>query len=669
MQGSHLAPAALLALLPAVVFAQTESESAALPMPVARGEEVVVTATRFEQPAQDIPVGMIVITDEDIRASGVSTLPELFARQPGITVRDNSGSPDQSVDLRGFGITGDQNTLVLIDGQRLSENELTSARWSTIPLAAIDRIEILRGSGTVLYGGGATGGVINIITKSPQQGDRDFNVYGGYGSYDTLDLRAGGSIAGDKAGFTINGGRYSSDNYRAHNRVEQRNVEAALQTLGSGPSLALKIGADDQDLQLPGARTAAQIQTDPRGATTPNDFSNRNGWHALGTSRFDLGFGELAADLGYRDKDSQLSSMFLGSHFNTQTNVQTWSFNPRLKVPHQLLGAPSTLIAGVDADWWDYEQKRDFGSVDLTAFQRNDAFYLQHSTQLPTATTVSLGARVEESRMTARDASTGQPYGKGSQTVRPHAYELGLRQSLTDTLSAYGKIGRSFRIANIDEVYNQFGGPVFDPIVTFLQPQTSNDRELGLEWKRQSTFLRASVYSMDIENEIHFDGNTGANVNLPPTRRYGAELEANWRVVRWLELGANYTFAVSQFRSGQLNGADVSGKTVPLVPRHKFNLTGNLDFNADTRLNAVFTYVGSQFFDGDETNTFGQKIPAYRLLDLKLSHRIGQWTLAVAGTNLLDEKYYNYGLVVPNTFVAYPQAGRGVFASVEYRTR
>src|SRR5262245_56843917 len=100
-----------LSLFPAVAHSQSDVTPLS---DIPSGDEVVVTATRFEQPVHEIPVGMIVITDEQIAASGVRTLPQLLARHPGITVRDNSGNPDQSVDLRGFGITGDQNTLVLV---------------------------------------------------------------------------------------------------------------------------------------------------------------------------------------------------------------------------------------------------------------------------------------------------------------------------------------------------------------------------------------------------------------------------------------------------------------------------------------------------------------------------------------------------------------------------
>ena len=75
-------------------------------------DEVVVTATRFKQPQYDVPVGVTVIGAEQIRATTAATVPELLMQFPGIQVRDNSGSPNQQVDMRGFGITGDQNTLV-----------------------------------------------------------------------------------------------------------------------------------------------------------------------------------------------------------------------------------------------------------------------------------------------------------------------------------------------------------------------------------------------------------------------------------------------------------------------------------------------------------------------------------------------------------------------------
>ena len=143
---------------------------ALLPLMPAHAEDaVIVTATRFPERLLDSGVGMVVINAEAIAASTATTLPELLARTAGIHVRNNSGSPDLQLDMRGFGITGDQNTLVLLDGIRINQNDLSPTQLSAIPLNAVERIEILPGGGAVQYGGGASGGTVNIITRGPRR--------------------------------------------------------------------------------------------------------------------------------------------------------------------------------------------------------------------------------------------------------------------------------------------------------------------------------------------------------------------------------------------------------------------------------------------------------------------------------------------------------------------
>ena len=177
----------LFCLAPGLLFS---ARLAAQPAPVSAADSaLVVTATRFALPPQDSPPGLSVISADRIANSSASSLPELLAREAGIVTRDSTGSPDAQIDMRGFGVSGDQNTLLLLNGQRLNEIELVSQRWSAIPLESIERIEILRGGGAVLYGGNATGGTINIITRAPQAGTRSANVSLLRGSLDTQGVK------------------------------------------------------------------------------------------------------------------------------------------------------------------------------------------------------------------------------------------------------------------------------------------------------------------------------------------------------------------------------------------------------------------------------------------------------------------------------------------------
>lgn len=648
----------------AAVLSATACAVFAADVPVTYGPPVVVTATRFEDSASRYPIGVQVITEEDIKRSTAATVPEMLKQLSGIRVRDLSGTPDLQVDMRGFGIFGDQNTLVLLDGVRISENEQTTVNWSAIPLSAIERIEIMRGSGAVLYGGGATGGTINIITKRAARGARSGELFAGGGTYDTADLRAGVNIGGDNLALRLNASGLSTDNYRDNNRLLQRNFQGELRGGGGHASYSLKFGADEQDLRLPGSILETQIAVNRRQAGTSFDFSSRSGRYVNLGGEVRLGAADLAANLGYREKDT--TAAFVGLGNVVRSNMDVWSFSPRLKLPWQLDGWQNSLIGGFDWDDWNFDSQIGPAIVGRPlAAQRNRALYLQNTTQLTPAATIALGARAHKVDYAVNDRAN--PGAADSRRRDLHAYEAALHYRFDERLSAYGKFGYSFRVPNVNDVYNLFAAAV-----TMLEPQKSHDRELGMEMAAGGARYRLAFYHMDLNNEIFLDTVTFNNRNLPPTRRYGVEVEGQW-TLGMTRTFANYTYAVSQFRTGSFGAFPLAGKDVPLVPRHAANFGATWTLAQRTTLAAVASYVGRQIFDADEPNILGRKIPAYKTVDLKLSREAGSWLFSVTAKNIFGEKYFSYGngFFIGNvpTFVALPAPERSVFASAQYNFR
>jgi len=128
--------------------------------------DVVVTASRLESSSQLLPMGVTVISSEEIQNSGARHANEALRWIAGVTSRINmAGGKDQTLDLRGFGEAASSNQVVLVDGIRQNEGDMEGNSLSWIPVDMIDRIEIVRGSGSVLYGEGATAGTFNIITR------------------------------------------------------------------------------------------------------------------------------------------------------------------------------------------------------------------------------------------------------------------------------------------------------------------------------------------------------------------------------------------------------------------------------------------------------------------------------------------------------------------------
>ena len=512
----------------AIAFATTSLAQDTDPLDDVIVDDVVVTASRFEEESANQPIGVQVITGEQVRSSGARTLPEFLTRSAGIYSRDNFGSPNQQIDMRGFGATGDQNTLILLDGQRISENELVPADLASIPLSSIDRIEILRGSGSVLYGGGATAGTINIVTNGARPNSRSASLKAGAGTYNTYEVSAAASIASEKFGATFNISQFDSDNYRDNNALDQRNFQSDFRYFGRNGPVYLKINMGDQDLRLPGSRTEAQLTTDRRGTDTPNDFGT------LRTSRVNLGtsqmYGEMEAaiDLTYRERDSfavnQPGSIDIAGSDTT--------LSPRIKFPF-FFGVDHEFVTGIDLDEWKYTTQSLFPPFPASAAssdQTNSALYAKDTFFLTSATQVSLGGRVQRTDTTIDDLSGASPTKEQIDDL--DAWEVALRQQVNDGISFYAKTGTSFRVANIDE--NRF-------VQTPLQPQTSRDTEIGADFGSYRSRVRVAAYHMDIDNEIAFlPGDVfppfGGNINLPPTLREGFELEANWNRDDWLIL-------------------------------------------------------------------------------------------------------------------------------------
>ncbi|MGH8616151.1 MAG: TonB-dependent receptor [Burkholderiales bacterium] len=635
--------------------------------PVPRAPEVVVTATRFPADEERLPIGVTVVSAADIRNSAARTVPELLGQLAGIRVRD-TGNPNFQVDMRGFGSTGDQNTLVLVDGQRVSENEQTTVNWSAIPLEAVERIEILYGSGAVLYGGGATGGTINIITKSPSAQRSQVTLGGGVASYNTLTGSAAFNYAGENFEAAAIGTYENGNGYRDNNSFRNRSALADLRWGNSRNGVSLKLGGNDQAFGLPGAISQAQIAANPRQAL----FAYDNGTLATGYANLggnvSVGDADLAANLTYRQRVSH-GRFFLGTAFGpslSDAQSDVWTFAPRVRLPFSAGGVDQVVIGGVDWENWNYQATNStpaFGILNVPeGFQRSLAGYAQYTARFATATTLSAGGRIQR---TDYGASNPVPAFSTSQTPTLSAWELAARQDVGKGVSLLAKAGFSFRLPNINDNFNIFTGAI-----NLLQPQKSHQQELGTEWNGGAYGARIALYNIETSNEIHLNPFTGNNVNLPPTRRRGVEISGRANLGESVTVSANYTYADSEFVSGAVGGVPLAGNEVPLVPRNAANASITWRALDRLRLSGQVSYVGQQRFDSDETNTFNQMMPAYTVVDLKAVYEIKTWLLTAGIKNLFDEKYFSYGVFTGfPTFSAYPSPQRNFFMTAQYAFR
>ena len=659
---------------------------------------VVVSVTRFADSSLSKPLSVTVITAEDIRASATTLLPELLAQQAGIHMQDvnGNGGISATVDIRGFGASAGQNTLILLDGRRLTDMDQANVNWSSIPVSSIERIEILRGSGAVQFGEGAGGGVINIISRAPGKEDVA-TISARIGSYNTREAQAFVSRGNERFGLTLSGNHFESDGYRANNHARQTNAGIKTQFDYGDGSFRVGLDANSMTMRLPGFRQIEwaigrdDLATNRRGTPTPDDDSARRGNQFTVDWRHRSGFGELAVDYTHRTREQWIYS---GTRqFARLSDMTLDSFSPRMRIPHTLLGVKASLVVGMDWQEWGYTandaisiglMSRPYSKVN--ASQSNLGLYLQESIDLNDRLSLLVGGRRERQRLAATntvDAGATCPFGFCPTGATPDkaarwqsAWEVGGRYRLSSNWAAFAKAARAFRFNNVDEIYET--DPAFNNQFQFLRPQTNRLMEAGLQWHAARNSVKAAVFQNDVQDELHLDAFTNGigNTNLPPSRRRGFELEGNWQVADTLRLNGSATWTDARFVSGEFPGTFgllnnvIAGKNVPLVPKQKFNVGADWEFMAKTRLKASVAHIGKQYMDNDEANNLGATIPAYTLVNVKLERQVDNWTLALAVNNLTDEKYFAYAVKSQfnaTRFNVFPMPERTLFASAEYR--
>jgi iron complex outermembrane receptor protein len=675
---------------------------AAFAMPaLAQPDAVVINATRFPEDTRRLAASVTVLTAEDIHKSAARTLPELLSEQAGLTMKDFYGNnaAATAVDLRGFGATATQNTLVLVDGRRITDADLSGVQWAAIPLAAVERIEILRGTGAVLYGDGATTGVVNIVTRSPLKQGRRSEVLGRVASYGTLEGQIYGSATTQAFGINAVLHGYDSEGYRDNNRNEQQNAGVNLRWGMSESYLDLRVGADRQNLRLPGARRVQpsigldEYASDPRGAQTPLDWSSRDGTRAGATFGTQLGEAEFSVGADWRGKSQQSYYDQSGFPIYRDDQLDVGAFTPRVRVPFAIGGTRHRLTVGADWYGWRYDSRRSDlpQNIDqpinrVRVDQDVQGYYLQDAIELARASLLTLGWREERVKYDATDTLDPTAPGAGfatqappaQETQRQHAWEVGLRQALSAADTVFVRAQRSFRFVNADEIYEDDAS--FTKQFQILRPQTAHTYELGAERRAGGVFARATLFRMDVDDEIHLDPfTTGVgNRNLPPSRRQGVELESSWQATPAVKLTAAYAYTDARFLEGTLPGGpfvigtdlSIAGKRVPLVPEHKLNLAVAWDIGPRTRLSGALTALSEQYMDNDEPNTLGTKIPAYAVVDAKLARDFGWGRLSVAVNNLFDERYYTYAVrsaFTTDRYAVYPLPGRTLSLAAELK--
>ena len=629
---------------------------------------VVVTADRVEKAETETSATVSVITAEDIEDSGASNLADLLDTLPGVQFRSYSGPAEAQVSMGGFGENSYGRVVVLVNGRLKNNIDMRGLNWMSVPLESVERIEVLHGGGSVLYGSGAVGGVINIITKET---DAPLEVEAGVSVGSFLTHRESASVGASNSlgSLRVGGSYYSTDGYR--DRSASNYAAAGLSgSLYPTDLLRFRLDLDYNRnfYEMPGGLTKEQFEDDPSLAVNREDESTEHEFGASLSGEYLIG-DDLVLEtlLGYSYKNMAPDMASYPAFYNRLYN--TFDLQPKISWEASIASLPVSLVSGVDLrsstlaleNYSDKDRKTLSNEFDVALLSGGG--YINTDISFTDSFGLNTGFRYDAAGISA--VNMDESVDDDKLHTGP-AWSAGLRWNPTPASKVYLRHERMFRYPFTDEQASLYG--FGDAFLDDLEAERGYLYEMGGLY-RVASFARLDLraYLMDMQDEIAWNDATSKNENIEDTRRIGAEGALTVLPVRSLKITASYAYVLPTFLKG-----DDKENQIPLVSNHEIEGGFTWYGPADIEISADASFRSDYYQAGDTAND-QKKEGSYLLLNAGIRWRFslasGDLALALSADNLLDTEYsqvvaYNEWT---DTSSYYPAAGRSISLSGNYK--
>lgn len=658
---------------------------------------VVVTATKTPEERKDIPNAVIIIDKKDIQASGAESIGELLANEPGIDWQTygNYGGASQEIHIRGM---RGNATQVLVNGVNVNSPSLGVSDVSKIPIENIERIEIVKGSGSVLYGSGAMSGTVNIITKGPKRDKMDLKIGAGYGSQNTYRMAAesGMFVAGD-FGYYLTAGRTETDGFRDNSYLRQNDASLKL-VLDKKDVIDISLYGDyiDRNYGMPGVKPPAGTQDYYIGG---KKFYNSEAANLLDHSGDKDGHIILEA----KGNPSKWFGYNLKGHYTNMENhnYQRYAFDgsgDENWVTNQVLGTDgfvdiypfegARLLLG--GEYKDYDWKNETFDLNAAGAQTVKTTTKTH------LFTQGVFAEAEYRPSQYWKALAGFRHENHSAFGSQNLPLFGVVINPFETTALKINHGKHFLAPTLNDLY--WPADPYTKGNADLKPEIGWHTDVTLEQSlmNDKVFMTISYFHWDVDDKIQWEPDSQgvwSPINLAGYRADGLEIGTRIGPFYDLTLALGYTYTDAEEKNRAYTRQDYGWppflppdfqynmveRRAAMTPDHQFK--GDLTYKSNFGLTITATarYVSDRVVYRTEstaypdTKTVIYALDSYWTADLKLQQRLNKhWILSLSGNNLFDKEYdthlatFTDQTTFKTSMTGYPGAGRSVFAGVAY---
>jgi outer membrane cobalamin receptor len=581
-------------------------------------QDIFITLTKCDESIKKLPVNITVITQKTIKEKRFETLGELLQNEVGIDFKSNgTAGANTSISIRG---ASSLQTLVLVDGRRINDIGIGSVNFTSIPANIIERVEIIRGSGAAVYGTGAFGGVVNVITKKATKTAPVGDVSASYGSFNTFSPVLNVTYLTDKYGAFVSISNISSDGDRENSKFMSMN------TFFSGhfdiferSKLSLSGNIYKSEYGVPGQLSSPTLKNEQK----DNDEY----------IKFDYDFN--MADKSFLNLSGYSSDnirFFYDANGNPHQPAIFYKYNSNVYGIHAEIHYKGIVLAGLEFENRDYKENKNLSRCSLNKSMRNYAVYTQFN--LPIGKIVMIPA--------IRYDNNSQ-YGNVFTPSASAVFNIGERVKISANT---GKIWRAPVFTDLywnQPGYRMYGNPD-------LKPEYGISNDFGIEYSHNKVRLAGTAYYIDSKDLINWDyANERFQVkNIDKSRQYGFEFEAVYIVTSFLNCKLNYTYLKSENKKTK--------KVLTYKPENTVNCGVSISPVKNLSVSVNLFYKDKIFTDDTNTRELNSFVTVNLNLNYKINDSLSLW---VKGLNVGNARY--------ELTAGYPMPGAAVYAGVSLR--
>jgi outer membrane cobalamin receptor len=616
-------------------------------------EEIIVTATRNQRPLSQVPMSVTVLTQAQILESPAQAVDDLLRIIPGVNLPAASSlvshPTSQSVSMRGL---GRGRALVLLDGIPLNDGFGGWVNWTKIPYRNIERIEVVRGGSSSVYGTYAMGGVINVLTQPAEGSAMDLEA--SYGSQDTGRVHASANTTFGDTAIAINYDFYDSSGYP----VVAPDDRGPVDTNAYSQHNNLQFEANHSFDSGATAYVRTNLFRDKRNVGTPLANDSRDVWDvAMGTKFSAPGGGDakLSFFSSLQDFDNANTTVALdrASEVLALTQeVPSFDIGTAAQWSKELGFWSSFAAVGMDFRHVDGENRENI--ISLPPFNSSVTKGKQDAMGIYGEMSVFPWPQFEAlaslrfdywSNYAASRAEDGNPIELYSdRTETELSPRLSLRYEFEKGWATRGAVYRAFRAPTLNELYRGFyaGNTPFRPNADLNPELLRIGGELGIDYRSDRFQASLTGFWNELENTIAFvfnfvpgGGSFGKRENIVATQSRGFEFESEIQIAEEWVLAPSYVFTESTIQEFPSRPERV-GNWLEDIPRHQAAVT--LTYNNPDLFQLMLRgrYVGKRF--SNDANDF--EMGPFGVLDVSASKRLGEHhEIFLMVENLLNEEY------------------------------